>query len=40
MGSKSNDEVIERLREYLKIPSVHPDVDYSKWLDLLISYVP
>lgn len=24
------DEIIRRFREYLMIPSVHPDVDYGK----------
>ncbi|CAH0693824.1 unnamed protein product [Chilo suppressalis] len=33
--AKNNDEVIDRLREYLKIPSVHPDVDYSGCVDFL-----
>lgn len=29
MSGYTNDEVLNRLREYLKIPSVHPDVDYN-----------
>ncbi|KAL0840110.1 hypothetical protein ABMA28_015418 [Loxostege sticticalis] len=35
MGEKLTDEVIERFREYLKIPSVHPDVDYGGCVEFL-----
>lgn len=31
MSTKWDDnEVVQRFREYLRIPSVHPDPDYSK----------
>ncbi|CAB3243377.1 unnamed protein product [Arctia plantaginis] len=30
-----NDETVQRFREYLRIPSVHPDVDYSKCVTFL-----
>lgn len=36
MTSKwANDEVIQRLREYLKIPSVHPNVNYDDCVKFL-----
>ena len=33
-----NNKDIQIFRDYLKIPSVHPNVNYSKWLsfDILI----
>ncbi|KAF9411737.1 hypothetical protein HW555_009528 [Spodoptera exigua] len=30
-----NDEVIQRFREYLRIPSVHPDIDYGDCVEFL-----
>lgn len=30
MSDLANNEEINIFREYLKIPSVHPDVDYGK----------
>lgn len=35
MSNWESNEVIERLREYLSIPSVHPDIDYGKLLVIL-----
>lgn len=31
MSKWENNEEIEIFRKYLRIPSVHPDVDYGKW---------
>lgn len=31
MSSWENNEEIEIFREYLRIPSVHPNIDYGKW---------
>lgn len=31
MSSWKNNQEIEIFREYLRIPSVHPDIDYSKY---------
>lgn len=30
MAKWANNEEIQIFREYLQIPSVHPDIDYSK----------
>ncbi|CAG9784872.1 unnamed protein product [Diatraea saccharalis] len=37
MADNYNDEVINRLREYLRIPSVHPDVDYHDCVEFFKS---
>jgi aminoacylase len=31
--SWENDEEIQIFREYLRIPSVHPDIDYSEYYE-------
>lgn len=33
MANWENNEEIQIFREYLKIPSVHPNIDYGKQLD-------
>lgn len=33
-----NNEEIKIFREYLRIPSVHPNIDYGKWLTSLKSH--
>lgn len=35
MDSWENDEAIQRFREYLRIPSVHPDVNYDECVEFL-----
>lgn len=35
MSAWENNEEIKIFREYLRIPSVHPNIDYGKFLFLL-----
>lgn len=35
MSAWENNEEIKLFREYLRIPSVHPDIDYGKFFILI-----
>lgn len=38
MSSWENNDEIEVFREYLRIPSVHPNVDYGKFSDFKLHF--